>query len=294
MQGSGSPTPASVPDLAFTGGCEVSLERAVVPYRSPDDRALPGGRAADLGVGVVLSGPVAGRVEIVDLGSGRVRTTELAPPLVVFGWIFTAPFRELGRRLKGDASDAAPPLAGRVLAQVGYGALTRPLFLRAGFRDLALDLDPHEGTAVRLALPGGAVARAHLDYDRGVLVFRTGRSRPDPALALALPDAFPRRPLFRVSSGAGQGTAELHVHLPELPGLNELRGEMRRLRRGLLHLFARFDETRYRTVMESLSGFGERDLLGGLRTPTPEAPGGLTERIVVPRTNPRLSTGRVH
>jgi hypothetical protein len=281
-------------ELAFTGGCEVSLERAVVPYRSPDDRALPGGRSSDLGVGVVLEGPREGRVEVLDLGSGLVRSAELSLPLVVFGWIFTTPFRELRAQARRETEGRGGGLAARILSQVGYAPLTRPLFLRAAFRDVALDLDPHEGTAVRLTLPGGGVARAHLEYERGVLVFRTGRSVPNAALAAALPDAFPRRPLFQVLNGAGQGSAELHVHLPELPTLPELRSEIRRVRRGLLHLLARFDEVRYRTVSDTLDGFGARDLLAGVGTSDGGAARPVRERLVVPRVGGRPATGRVH
>lgn len=294
MHGSADATGSFLPDLAFTGGCEVSLERAVVPYVTREDRALPGGRSTDLGVGVVLEGPRSGRCEILDLASGEIRSAELAPPMIVFGWIFTTPFRELLRARRAGEPGRTPALAGRILGQIGYGPLTRPVFLRAGFRDVAMDLDPHEGTAVRLGLPGGGVARAHLDYDRAVLVVRTGRSTIDPALAKALPDAFPRRPLFRVTSGAGQGSAELHVHLPDLPALADLRGEIRRLRRGLLHLLARFDEPRYRTVSELVAGFGERDLLGRLAVVTPPVQPGVRERLVVPRGGGGPTAGSVH
>lgn len=309
------PVPASsssahLPDLAFTGGCEAQLVRAVVPYRGLDERGLPGGRSSDLGVGVVVEGPTRGRIEVLDLGSGERREAEVQLPLVVFGWLFTTPFRELlawnrdqSRDGEGPRSAAGAPGAARsVLSRIGYSPLTRGVFLRAAFRDLAMDLDPHEGTAVRLALPGSGVGRVHLEYERGVLVFRTGRSTTDPALLPALSDAFPSLPIFRVMSGAGQGTAEMHVHLPELPGLADLRDEMRKVRRGLMHLLARFDETRYRTVTRAIAGFGERDLLAGVQLgrvggEDPLGPGNLSsivsrERVFVPRGAAR--SGRVH
>jgi len=309
------PVPASsssshLPDLAFTGGCEAQLVRAVVPYRGTEDRGLPGGRSADLGVGVVVEGPTRGRIEVLDLGSGERRQAEVQLPLVVFGWLFTTPFHELlawsqARSADGDgaASAGGPPGAARsVLSRIGYSPLTRGVFLRAAFRDLSLDLDPHEGTAVRLSLPGSGVARVHLEYDRGVIVFRTGRSTPDPTLLPALSDAFPSLPIFRVVSGAGQGTAEMHVHLPELPNLADLRDEMRKVRRGLMHLLARFDEARYRTVTRTLAGFGERDLLAGVQLGRagreeplePGGPAGIVsrERVFVPRGAAR--SGRVH
>lgn len=272
MPGTGIPALSGLSDLAFTGGCEVQLERAVLPYRSVEDRALPGGRSADLGVGVVIQGPARGRMEVVDLGSGSIREADVGLPVVIYGWLFTTPFRELERwararaagRPSGDGVPGAPGVARRILSNIGYSPLTRSLFLRAGFRDVALDLDPHEGTAVRLALPGAGVARVHMEYDHGALVFRTGRSEPVPVLLQALSDAFPHHPLFRVVSGAGQGTSELHVHLPDLPSLGEVKDELRRIRRGLLHLLARFDEERHRAVTEAMAGFGERDLLAGV------------------------------
>jgi hypothetical protein len=309
MPGTGIPALSGLSDLAFTGGCEVQLERAVVPYRGVEDRALPGGRSTDLGVGVVLHGPVRGRMEVVDLGSGSLREAEVGLPVVIYGWLFTAPFRELERWARaraaagGPSGDGVPGSSGvarSVLSKIGYSSLARPLFLRAGFRDVALDLDPHEGTAVRLALPGAGVARVHLDYDRGALVFRTGRSEPAPVLLQALSDAFPHHPLFRVVSGAGQGTSELHVHLPDLPGLREVREELRCIRRGLLHLLARFDEDRYRAVTQAMAGFGERDLLAGVSESASAAGvhrgsgavGGDRERILLPRGV--SGPGRIH
>ncbi|CAN5814781.1 hypothetical protein BH23GEM11_BH23GEM11_15000 [soil metagenome] len=306
-----SPSSAHLPDLAFTGGCEAQLVRAVVPYRGIGERGLPGGRSADLGVGVVVEGPTRGRIDVLDLGSGERRQAEVQLPLVVFGWLFTTPFHDLlawsqARSAETVATAPAPagaPGAARsVLSRIGYSPLTRGVFLRAAFRDLSLDLDPHEGTAVRLALPGSGVARVHLDYERGVVVFRTGRSTSDPSLLPALSDAFPSLPIFRVVSGAGQGTAEMHVHLPELPALADLRDEMRRVRRGLMHLLARFDEARYRVVTRTVAGFGERDLLAGVQVGRagkeealePGGPAGIVsrERVFVPRGAAR--SGRVH
>ncbi len=306
------------PDLSFTGGCEVDLQRAVVRYTASGERGLAGGRTEDLGVGVVLEAPARGVARVLDIGSGQLRETTLELPLVIFGWIFTGPYRELlrwvarqgeestgrserlpvaGNGLPGEddplSSGVLPPGVLRdLLSRLGFGPATRPVFLRAAFRDLALDLDPHEGTAVRLSLSGGGVCRVHLDYDRGVLVCRTGRSTPDRALAAALPDAFPNRTLYRVTSGAGQGTAEFHVHLPDLLSVAEVRNELRRIRRGLLHLLARFDPPRYRAVSDALAGFGERDLLAGVEEAGGSHPQGRRERIRVPRSAHR--SGRVH
>lgn len=305
------PEPAArvdFPDLSFTGGCEVDLQRAMVRFAGAGERGLPGGRSEDLGVGVVLEAPARGVARILDIGSGRVRESSLEGPLVIFGWIFSGPFRELLRWVANTGEEGSPSGAGNglpgeggllppgalraLLSRMGFSPATRPVYLRAGFRDLALDLDPHEGTAVRLALPGEGVCRVHLDYDRGVIVCRTGRSAPDQALAAALPDAFPNRPLYRVRSGAGQGTVEFHVHLPDLLSVGEVRDELRRIRRGLLHLLARFDPSRYRAVVDALAGFGERDLLAGVVEAGGPSPGGRRERIRVPRSAHR--SGRIH
>ena len=41
---------------SLTGTFQVSLTRAVLPYRDAGDRVLPGGRLADIGLGVVVDG----------------------------------------------------------------------------------------------------------------------------------------------------------------------------------------------------------------------------------------------
>ena len=71
-------------------------------------------------------------------------------------------------------------LALRLLERVGYGPLTRPTFLRIGFRDICRDLDLHEGTSVRIVAGPRRIVRARLDYDGNALLFRTAGEREDP------------------------------------------------------------------------------------------------------------------
>lgn len=258
---------APVPEFAFTGRCEAALERAVVRYRGLDEVGLPGGRSSDLGVGVVLSEPRQGMVRVLDLGSGETRETELSPPLVVLGWLFSRPFQDLVSRCdRGPAAISGPavPLARPFLSRLPLSVETRPIFLRAGFRDVAMDLDPHESTSVRLSLGVHGVCRLHLDYDQSTLVVRSGKSEPVVGLVEALTEAFPPYPLYRVHPGAGRGATEIHLVLPELSSVQEIREGCAFLRRGILHLMARFDLARHQDVLERLQGFGERDLLGQL------------------------------
>jgi hypothetical protein len=258
-------------DLSFTGTCEVSLTRAVLPYPDPEEHRLPGGRIRDLGLGVVMDGSDPVRADVLDLASAELRTVDLRGPLVILGWIFPAAHRAVERLLaRGeDAPDAGRRLgfhlALDLLGQTGYTSLTRPVFLRLGFRDICQDLDLNEGTAVRLSLPEGRVARAHLGYETAIVVVRTGRSERTPILEEALADAFPGRDLLRVVAGAGQGTQEYHILLPIPRTIQEARKELRRLRRGFLHLLARFEPDRYRAARQAAAAFGERDSLAQIR-----------------------------
>lgn len=260
-----------VPDLTFTGTCEVTLTRAVVPFRSAEDRALPGGRIDDLGMGVVLSGSRPGRAEVLDLGGGDVRIVDLSGPIVIFGWVFPAAHRGLLALLaEGDATSRKRarrlmfPMALRLLDEAGFHPLTRPLYLRVGFRDICRDLDLHEGTGVRFVLPDGGVGRAHLDYDDSTVVVASGRTRSDPALEESLRDGFPGRELSVRLTAGGRGSREIHLAGPAPRSLEELRSELRKVRRGFMHLLARFEPDRYAAVRDAVGAFGERDSLARL------------------------------
>jgi hypothetical protein len=239
--------------LPLTGATDLPLERAVLAFETPEDHHLPGGRSEDLGLGVVLESNGGGLATVWDAGSGAQRTARTDLPLIIFGWVYRS-------SLAGLRADPTPH-ALELLERIGYGAASRPVFLRAAFRDIAQDLDPHEGTAVRLSLAGGGVIRAHIDYGHGQMVVQTARAEADPKLRLSLSEAFPGWPLHFVSGWRHPGSGAWLVQIPALPDLTALRREMGQLRSGLLRLMARHDSARYRAVCDALRGFGERDLL---------------------------------
>lgn len=284
MLDAGSTPFARRPEAAFTGTCEISLRRAVVPYRDPSERALPGGRIGDLGLGLVLENSDASRSRVLDLGSGEVRFPDLSGPLVLLGWIFPRLFRDLTHRLEDPAEGRevarlTRPVALHLVAEAGFTPLTRPLHLRMGFRDLCQDLDLHDETAIRLSPSGAGPIRCHLDYDESVLVLRTGRMGPLPELDEALGDAFPSRRLLRRTRDRGPRSQEYHLVLPVARSLSELRREMGRLRRGFLHLLARFEPERYRALREATAAFGERDSLAPLAAGVPDDGSVRDERV---------------
>jgi hypothetical protein len=271
--GSTRPSPGG-DEVVLTGRCEVPLRRAVVPYRDPEEAALPGGRLRDLGLGLVLEDAQPSRIRVLDLGSGEVRHVGLQGPLVLLGWVFSRLHRELeGLVERGTPSEQLArrtrPLALRLLLETGFGPLTRALHLRMGFQDLCQDLDLHEGAAIRLSTPHAGPLRCHLDYEGSTLMVRTGRSHPVEELEEALAEAFPARRILR---GEGRLTREYQVDLPVSRSLAELRQEIRGLRRGFLHLLARFEPLRFQALKEATQAFGERDSLAALeqvRVPSP-------------------------
>lgn len=280
---------ASDLEAPVTGTFEVSLTRAVLPYRDEEDRTLPGGRMGDIGLGVVVDGSNPARADVVDLGSAEARTADLTGPVVVLGWLYPSGLRTLERVVgaanpeegaRERARSFTFSMALRILEGTGFSTLTRPTILRIGFRDLCRDLDLHEGTAVRLVLPSGTVARIHLDYEDVNLIVRTGRSPRDSELESALADAFPGRELLRGSLGDPAGTQAYQLPLPTPRTLTQSRTLLRKLRRGLVHLLARFEPDRYRTLRELTGTFGERDSLRSLK----EAAGApRIETVVAPR-----------
>jgi hypothetical protein len=247
------------------------LERAVLAYTvSADDRA-PGGRSADLGLGIAMGDGSQSEVPVWDAGSGERRLARVDNPLVIFGWVHAGAMQALRA--------GAGPNAVELLRRIGYNAATRSVFLRAGFRDVALDLDPHEITAVRLNLGPGGIVRVHLDYGMGLLVAQTPRPEPDPWLRLALSEAFPGWPVQFSSGLAGPGMGLWHIQVPAMPDPASLRRVMASLRQGLLRLMARHDPARYRAVCDTLHGFGERDLLGQVVQSALSSPQAAQERV---------------
>lgn len=284
-------------DSSLTGTFQVSLTRAVLPYRDREDRDLPGGRIGDIGLGVVVDGDDPARADVLDLGSARIRVVDLTGPLVVLGWLYPSGLRSLRRVVEGvgvDEMDRARAftfsMALRALNTAGFGPLTRPTVLRIGFRDLCQDLDLHEGTALRLLLTTGGVARIHLDYETVTLVARTGKSMPDRDLESALVEAFEAKELLRGSIQDPATAQAYHIPLPIPRGLADTRRLFERLRRGFGDLLSRFEPERHRALTELTRTLGERDSLRSLHDAS-EAP---RMETVFPRARSSSGATEVH
>jgi hypothetical protein len=160
------------------GICELPLTRAIVQYRDVHEMDTPGGRIEDVGLALVVEGRYAATAEVVDLGSGAVKVLDLSTELVVLDWVYEPTVDHVSELITASAAtrdDGAlrhysRRLGLRILERVGFGPLTRPTFLRVGYRDICRDLDLHEGTSIRLVLGPGRLTRAHLDYDACALV----------------------------------------------------------------------------------------------------------------------------
>jgi len=263
--------------VVLTGACEIPLERAVLLYRPLPDSAGSGGRVLDLGLGVVIEAGGASRARVMDLGSGEIRDAELAPPFVLLGWIFPRLFREIQGLL-----DPTNPSENRLrwsrkmvfplLREMGLSPLTRSTFQRLGFQDLCLDLDLHEEAAVRLHLGEAGPVRAHLESERSLLVFRTGKSSGLPELEGMLAEAFPLFPLSRRRQGEGRLTVEFGVHLPVRLEWAPLRRDLAAVRSGFEVLIKHFEPRRFEAYRSALSAFGERDALARLDSRSDRGP----------------------
>ena len=273
------PRPEAMGDVP--GACELPLTRAVVQYRDVHEMDTPGGRIEDIGMALVLDGRYAASAEAIDLGSARVKVLDLSTELVVLDWVYEPTLEHVAALV--DASSSTHPsgalvqyagrLGLRILDRVGFGPLTRPSFLRIGFRDICRDFDLHEGTSVRLALGPGRLTRAHLDYDLGALVFRTAFSERDQPLEHALIEAFPAGELRRSGPHRAAGTLTYKVRLPLPESLTEARSTLALMRRGLAALMARFEPERFDAVGRLMETFGARETLAvlGAHEPTQRA-----------------------
>lgn len=259
------------------GACELPLTRAVVQYRSVHEMDGSGGRIEDIGLALVVEGRYASSSEVVDLGSARVKVLDLSTELVVLDWAYE-PTQAHVEKLVTEAATSGDPaglrryafrLGLRILERVGYGPLSRPTFLRIGFRDICRDLDLHEGTSIRIVLGPGRLVRAHLDYDACALLFRTAFHRPDPELEHALADAFPRTELRRLVPVAPTDPLSYQVRYPLPASLEEAREAMAGMRRGLLGLVARFEQDRFRSLSPVLETFGARETLASMSVREP-------------------------
>jgi len=286
-------------ESSLTGTFEVSLTRAVLPFRDGTDGSPPGGRIQDVGLGVVVDGSDPVRADVIDLGSAEYRVVDLSGPLVVMGWLYPSGLRSLCRVVADSDANGIERaraftfnMALRALRGAGFGPLTRGTVLRIGFRDLCQDLDLHEGTAVRLLLPAGGVVRAHLDYDGVALVVRTARSTPNPDLEAGLAEAFPGRELLRgqLRDALGAQVYQIPLEIPRT--LAQTRSLLGDLRKGFVRLLARFEPDRLGSLRELTATFGERDTL---RTLEDAKEGPRLERVVVPAAQiAPAGFGRVH
>lgn len=259
------------------GICELPLTRAVVQYRDVHEMDTPGGRIEDIGLALVIEGRYAATAEAIDLGSGRVKVLDLSTELVVLDWVYEPTLDHVAElitataatREEGSLRRYAFQLALRVLERIGFGPLSRPSFLRIGFRDICRDLDLHEGTSIRFMLGPGRLTRAHLDYDACALVFRTAFHEPDPQLEHALADAFPTGELRRIEPSTATEAIEYQVRFSLPTTLGEARAALAQMRRGLVTLTARFEPTRFEPLEEVLDTFGARETLAGLHIHEP-------------------------
>jgi catechol 2,3-dioxygenase-like lactoylglutathione lyase family enzyme len=255
------------------GICELPLTRAVVQYRDLHEMDTPGGRIEDIGLALVVEGRYAATSEVVDLGSGSVKVLDLSTELVVLDWVYEPTVDHVGELITASAAARdddtlrrySRALGLRILERVGFGPLTRPTFLRVGFRDICRDLDLHEGTSIRLVLGPGRLTRAHLDYDACALVFRTAFREPDVAFEHALAEAFPDADLGREEPAGNADAITYHVRFPLPTRLREARAALAGMRRGLAALVARFEPDRYASLARLMETFGARETLAGLR-----------------------------
>ena len=262
------------------GVCELPLTRAVVQYRDAHEIDADGGRIQDIGLALVLEGRYASAAEAVDLGSAEAKLLDLSSELIVLDWVYEPTLEHMSRLISAAAHEVPGRSEGRreelaqftvrlalmLLERVGYGPLTRPTFLRIGFRDICRDLDLHEGTSVRIVAGPRRIVRARLDYDGTVLFFRTAGEREDPEVEAALLEAFPHADM-RLSMLGQAGAAGYQVRLPLPLTFDEARATLAGIRSGLAHLVARFEPDRFRSLEPVLSTFGARDTLAQLHLP---------------------------
>jgi len=267
------------------GVCELPLTRAVVQYRDVHEMDSPGGRIEDIGLALVVEGRYAATSEVIDLGSGRLKVLDLSTELVVLDWVYDPTVEHVAELITAAASTREEEplqrygfrLGLRILERIGFGPLTRPTFLRVGFRDICRDLDLHEGTSIRFVLGPGRLTRAYLDYDACALAFRTVFREPDPQLEHALAEAFPAAALRREEPVGDADSITYHVRLPLPTTLAEARTVLASMRRGLAAMMARFEPDRFAPLERVLETFGARETLAGLHIHEP-----LTQVVHVP------------
>jgi hypothetical protein len=277
------------------GICELPLTRAVVQYRAVHEMDTPGGRIEDIGLALVVEGRYAASCEAIDLGSGRVKVLDLSTELVVLDWVYEPTLEHIAGLITATASSQqedplrqySARLGLTILERLGFGPLTRPTFLRIGYRDLCRDFDLHEGTSIRFVLGPGRLTRAYLDYDPCALVFKTAFREPDAQLEHSLAAAFPSAELRRFETTSDADAIDYQVRFPLPTTFSEARTSLAAMRLGLASLMARFEPLRYESVGHLMETFGERETLAGLSVHEP-----LSSPVTVSSPNP--STHTVH
>ena len=263
------------------GACDLQLTRAIIQYRDVHETQLPGGRIQDIGLGLVLEGRYASSAQVIDLGSGSVRSMDLSTELVILDWAYEPTLMHVHSLVVAEAHDPEGRDPARdselrrycfrialgVLDRLGFSYLTRPSLLRVGFRDVCRDLDLHEGTAFRLVLGERRVARIHMNYESGGLVVSTGRSSPDPIFEDSLTSAFPSGELRRGKSSGPTGSVWYTVRFPLPLTMEETQAHLLAVRKGMERLLARFEPDRHRALRDVLSVLGTRNTLARLAVP---------------------------
>lgn len=257
-----SPVDAS-PVLPGVG--TLTLTRAILRTSFDED---PGAQAEDLGIGVVVSQASQGQVEVLELGSCRLRRFSVDGPVVILGWVLHSTLDRLVSAAEGEdegLSRMAWALSLRVLEQNGFNAITRTVLLRMGFRDIVRDLDPHEGAAVRLVVEGGGVARIGLDAESTALRIHTGKMARQNALETALQRFFPAADLLAEGVAGASATQAYRLSFRPPESVTECRAWIAGIRRGMLSLIQAMEPRRHQALREQLGVFGERDSLSHLR-----------------------------
>ncbi|HEX7119230.1 MAG TPA: hypothetical protein VF212_10605 [Longimicrobiales bacterium] len=258
----------------FPGTGDLSLTRAIVRYR--DEQRVDGGatEADDIGVALVVDGEYAAAAEALDLGSGRMLYLDLSTGVVILDWVYASTLDYVRMLLRIQEAQGAAAvdearsvrrygesIALGVLDRLGFGAFTRPTYLRMGFRDIVRDLDPNEHSVVRVAAGADDRIEVRFDCDTNALLVRCSRPADDARLRRLLAALFPGahvRPLPPDTRARYQ----LRFPLPET--FEDARELLREIRDGLLGLFANFEPERHRAVRHALDVFGPRDTLGQL------------------------------
>ena len=265
--------PEALADVPGIG--DLPLSRAIIQYRASHRIESTGGRIDDIGLGLVLDGEYAASAEVLELGSAEVRHLDLSAELVIVDWVYEPTLdhvrlllrspRDLslasGEVVSGPLRQYCQAITVSVLRRAGFTALTRPTFLRLGFRDVVRDLDLNERTAARIALGAGDLATFHFRYDDAVLCIERARMEPDAEFERLLLEAFPAADSHRVPHHDRLGY-DLRFPLPL--SLADVRTLMDQVRHGLLLLYARYEPERYQIVQRALDVFGPANTLDQL------------------------------